>query len=49
MRGFSHIDIIEGTRFTRNDYDRSEAKRVLYENIVYGVTSEPAQPGRHAF
>ena len=30
-------------------YDRSEAKRVLYENIVYGVTSEPARPGRHAF
>ena len=26
-------------------YDRSEAKRVLYENIVYGVTSEPARPG----
>ena len=22
------------------DYDRSEAYRVLYENIVYGVTSE---------
>ena len=30
-------------------YDRSEAKRVLYENILYGVTSEPARPGRHAF
>ena len=27
------------------NYDRSEAKRVLYENIVYGVISEPARPG----
>ena len=28
------------------NYDRSEAKRVLYENIVYNVTREPAQPWR---
>ena len=28
------------------DYDRSEAKRVLYENIVYGMISEPIRPSR---
>ena len=30
-------------------YDPSETERVLCENIVYGVTSDPARPGRHAF
>ena len=41
------LDVIERLEEESRSYhyDGSKAERVLYENIVYGITSEPARLG----